>query len=396
MTRRLYYEDSYLRAFPAEIVEVRPAAKQYHVYLDRTAFYPASGGQPFDTGRIAGAAVLDVLDQGERVAHVVETPLQTGPAACQVDWARRFDHMQQHSGQHLLSAVFLELDGCPTVGFHLGREASTIDLDAPALDTARIAAAEERANALVFENRPVTARFYSAEQAAALGLRKPSERSGDLRVVEIAECDRSACGGTHVRATGEIGPLLIRRLDRVRGALRVEFLCGGRAVRRARADYELLSRVAGLFSAPPDQAPSLVAARIEAAAAAEKSRQKLEAELAVFKGRDLYQTIQPDQRNRRIHQISERAGPLESWRPLAQSFASSGPGAVFLLAIEEPPAVLLAVSADSGLNAGKLLKQVLQPLGGRGGGSPVLAQGSLPDPARIPAALQALRDSLST
>ena len=215
-TQRLYYNDSYLTRFEAQILEVKPAGPGFHVYLDRTAFYPTSGGQPNDVGGIASTAVLDVVDEGDRIAHVADSEVPPGPASCQIDWARRFDHMQQHTGQHLLSAVFVELLGCPTVSFHLGSETSTIDLAAPEITATQIEAAETRANALGFENRPVAVRFYSPEEAVSIGLRKPSDRTDETRVIEIEGIDRSACGGTHVRATGEIGPILIRRLDRVR------------------------------------------------------------------------------------------------------------------------------------------------------------------------------------
>ncbi|HYM11159.1 MAG TPA: alanyl-tRNA editing protein, partial [Bryobacterales bacterium] len=204
-SERLYYQDSYLTRFDAAVVETRPAGDRFHVYLNRTAFYPASGGQPFDIGRIGGASVVEVIDQGERIAHVADAAVPPGPAACEIDWARRFDHMQQHTGQHLLSAVFAELLHHATVSFHLGAESSTIDLATPQLSAAQMEAVETRANALVFENRPVTVHFYSAAEAVSIGLRKPSDRAGEIRVVAIEGCDRSACGGTHVRATGEIG-----------------------------------------------------------------------------------------------------------------------------------------------------------------------------------------------
>ena len=383
MSERLYYTDSYLASFQAEILEVRPVASRYRVYLDRTAFYPTSGGQPHDVGLLGGRPVIEVADEDDRIAHILESDLAPGPVTGEIDWTRRFDHMQQHTGQHLLSAVLHELFGYPTVSFHLGSEVSTIDITAPELTPAQVEAAEARAAEIVFENRPVTVRFCAPEEAAALGLRKPSERHGTLRVVEIANCDRSACGGTHVRATGEIGPILIRRLDRVRQTVRVEFVCGGRAVRRARADYNALVRVAQLFSAPLDEASSFVAAQLESAKTADKARQKLEAYLADYQGRELYQQTRPNERGRRVHQRHERAGGLDPYLALALAFTTAGPEAVLLVTTEAPPALLLAVSPDSGLRAGDILKSVVTTLGGRGGGSATLAQGSLPDAASL-------------
>src|SRR5574338_55821 len=216
MTSRLYYTDSYLAAFDGRITEL--SADGRRVYLDRTAFYPTSGGQPFDLGSLGGAPVADVIDEDERVAHVLATPLDTkhvGDAVHgEVEWRRRFDHMQQHTGQHLLSAVFSDLFGYETVSVHFGADRSSLDLDASSIVPAQLGEAERRANELVWENRPVSVSFE--DSATVTGLRKAPPREGTLRVVTIAGVDRSACGGTHVRATGEIGAITLRGTERVR------------------------------------------------------------------------------------------------------------------------------------------------------------------------------------
>lgn len=372
MTERLYYADSYLRSFRAQVVEV--AGDGLTAYLDRTAFYPASGGQPADAGSIAGRAVVDVIDEGERIGHRVSAPLAAGVADCAIDWTRRFDHMQQHSGQHLLSAVFEELFALHTASFHLGADSATIDLEGGAVEPRTAAEAERRANAVVFENRPLAVEFEDA--AAASGLRKPSGREGRLRIVSIAGLDRSACGGTHVRATGEIGPILIRKLEKVRETTRVEFVCGGRAVRRARADFEALSAAAQLFSVSFDDLPAVAAAQLESARAADKARRKLEVELAAFEGRELYTATAPGGDGLRRHTRRLERGGLEELRALAQSFTAQ-PKAVFVAALNDPPSVLLAASADSAIDAGKVLKAALAEAGGRGGGNARIAQGSV-------------------
>src|SRR5437016_3731963 len=212
MTERLYYTDSYLRDFAARIVD--RSVDGATVYLDRTAFYPASGGQPFDVGSLNGIAVLEVADEGERVAHRMAAPLSAGDARGVIDWPRRFDHMQQHTGQHLLSAIIAERFGHATVSVHFGRESSTLDLDTGVFGQDRFVQAEALANSVVTENRPVRVSLEEADSAS--GLRKAAARQGTLRIVTIDGLDRSACGGTHVRATGEIGPILIRRTDRVK------------------------------------------------------------------------------------------------------------------------------------------------------------------------------------
>jgi alanyl-tRNA synthetase len=388
MTERLYYNDCYLRQFTARTVEC--ASDGGAVYLDRTAFYPTSGGQPFDLGSIAGVPVRDVVDEGDRIAHLLAAPLPAGAAGkveCAIDWARRFDHMQQHTGQHLLSAIFEEMFHLRTVSFHLGAESSTIDLEGGAVDARIASAAEARANEIVFENRPVSIAYEQAGEAQAL--RKPSEREGALRIVAIERLDRSACGGTHVRATGEIGAVLIRKLEKVRQTVRVEFLCGGRAIRRARADYDALHRVAQLFSATFDEIPAMVAAQLETARAADKARRKLELDLAAYQGRELYQNTVPGADGvRRLERRVER-GSLEELRALAQSFTAQ-PKAVFLATLAEPPSVLLAASADAGVDAGQALKAALAEAGGRGGGTARMAQGSVPGAALLEEVLRKL------
>jgi alanyl-tRNA synthetase len=378
MTERLYYHDSYLRQFDAHALE--SADDGSTVYLDRTAFYPTSGGQPFDLGSIAGIAVRDVVDEGDRVAHLLAAPLAAGPVACSIDWIRRFDHMQQHTGQHLISAVCEELFKLRTVSFHLGAESATIDLEGGPVDSRVISAVEARANEIVWENRPVDVTYEDA--GSVQGLRKASEREGTLRVVSIHGLDRSACGGTHVRATGEIGAVLLRKLEKIRQSVRVEFLCGGRAVRRARADYEALNRVAQLFSASLDEVPGVVAAQMETARAADKARRKLQLDLAAYRGRELYQNTVPGPDGIRRAVRRATSGSLEELRALAQNFTAQSM-AVFVATLAAPPSVLLATSADSGVDAGQKLKAALAAVGGRGGGAARMAQGSVPDGALL-------------
>lgn len=392
MTERLYYRDSYLIEFRARVVDASPDRQR--VYLDRTAFYPTSGGQPFDTGDISGLRVIDVIDEGDRIAHILNEPFPGSEVDARIDLARRLDHMQQHTGQHLLSAVLLELFDDATISFHLGAESSTIDV-VRSLEPAEIREAERRANQIVFENRPVTVSFQHSSDD--LGLRKPTEREGEVRIVSIQDLDRSACGGTHVRATGEIGPILLRKLDRIRGNLRIEFLCGGRAVGRARADFEALSQIARIFSVSLDDAPAMVEAQREKLQEAEKTRRRLATELAASTGRALYAETPPGPDGvRRVLRRVETLG--DELRTEAQSFASPdtaslGP-AIFLAFAENPPAVLLGCSKDSGINAGELLKRALTEAGGRGGGNPALAQGSLPSKEGLDGLARALASRL--
>lgn len=388
MTQRLYYDDAYLHAFDARVAEV--SADGLRVYLDRTAFYPTSGGQPHDTGELAGVRVVDVVDEGERIAHVLAEPASLAAGARvegRVDPERRFDHMQQHTGQHLLSAVFVELYGLETVSVHFGAESSTLDLAADALSAEQLEAAEARANALVWENRAVTVSYEHAAEAA--GLRKRPEREGPLRIVSIDGVDRSACGGTHVRSTAEIGPVLVRGVERVRGNARVGFVCGGRALRRAREDHALLARLALDFSARPEEVPALAAGLRERERELRAALRRAEEELAGFRARALYERTTPGADGVRRAVERRPAGGLEELRALAHAFTAL-PKAVLVAAVDEPPALLLAASEDSGVNAGAALKAALAEAGGRGGGSPRVAQGSVPDRGALERVIRAL------
>ena len=387
MTHRLYYTDSYLRDFEAAVIERSDDSRR--IYLDQTAFYPTSGGQPFDVGRLGGIEVTDVVDEGERIAHLLAAPLTGARARGQIDWDRRFDHMQQHTGQHLLSAVLADLVHHSTVGVHFGRGSSTLDLDAAALTPDQVAQVEDRANEIVAQNRPVE---VSLEAAASAGeLRKPTEREGMLRIVTIQGIDRSGCGGTHVRATGEIGPILIRKLERVRKGVRVEFLCGSRAIRQARSDYRLLSLLATDFSATADELPRLIASQRDAIKEAGASNRELQGKMDICRARELYTAATPESTGIRRVTVREEGPSADALRGLAQAF-SAMPLAVFVGAVASPPAVVLGTSEDTGIDAASLLKSLLTSVGGRGGGSPRVAQGILPGRAQ----LQTVVDSLGS
>jgi alanyl-tRNA synthetase len=385
MTERLYYTDSYLTRFEARVVE--RAEGGCRLYLDRTAFYPTSGGQPHDTGLLGGARVLDVADEDARIAHVVDQPVTLDRVQGEVDWARRFDHMQQHTGQHLLSAVFAERFGWATTSVHFGPESSTLDLATEGVSAAQAADVEARANALVAENRPVRVSFEDA--ATATGLRKPPPRPGVLRVVSIEGLDRSPCGGTHVRATGEIGPILLRKIERVRKRARIEFLCGARAIRAARADFERLARLGALFSASPEDVPALVERLRQDAKESAAAVTALRAELARHRARELHQTTSPGPDG--LHRIVHRSDSLEDLRALAQAATALPRTALFGSVVTQAGiTVLLATSPDSGTDAGATLKQALAAAGGRGGGTAQLAQGTVPDPAAMERVLASL------
>jgi alanyl-tRNA synthetase len=385
VTTRIYYTDAYATAFEALVVDRADDGRR--VYLDRTAFYPTSGGQPHDTGRLGGVPVVDVVDEGERVAHLLGEPIRTdGPVEGAVDWRRRYDYMQQHTAQHLLSAALADHYGVATVSVHFGDDTSTLDLDTTAIGPGQLEEAEARANEIVWQQRAVAVTFEDA--ATAAGLRKPSERTGAIRVVSIAGLDRSACGGTHVRNTGELGAVLIRGIERIRRSVRLEFVAGSRALRAARADRAIVARLAAEYSAAPgDLVRVLESQRADLKAAAAARRESDDA-LARYRARELYDAAAADAAGlRRV--LLRDAASLEAGRAVAQAFTALS-RAVLVALVATPPTVLVAASADSGVDAGASLKAALAPVGGRGGGSARLAQGTAPDTAALETVVIAL------
>ncbi len=373
-TDRLYYTDCYLREFEAQIVAAEPAAKGFRVVLDRTAFYPDSGGQPSDSGFLGGHAVRDVMNEGDAIVHLLDTRPEGESVKGEIDWTRRFDHMQQHTGQHALSAAFERTGQYKTVSFHLGAEASSIDLDSDRLGERQLEEAENLANSVVFENRAVRISFRPAEEASRLGLRKPTDRTGDVRLIEIEDFDLSACGGTHVSRTGAIGIIAIRKFERMKGLTRIEFLCGGRALKAARNDFRTLSEAARLFSGSASDLPTLIGKQAEELRGATRIRLKQAEKLAEFQALELLREA-PERHGRKLVRWIVDANGLTDAKVLAHAITAH-PNAIALIGEKGDPAKLyFAQSAGGPANMGEILKQTVAKLGGKGGGARDFAQG---------------------
>ena len=387
MTERIYYTDAMARTFEATVTGVAAAESRHAITLDRTAFYPTSGGQPFDTGRLGGARVLDTVDAGDEIQHIVDhvggTPLAVGtPVRGEIDWPRRFDHMQQHTGQHILSAAFDRLFTVRTVSFHLGADTSTIDLERE-VTADEITRAEIDANGVVFADRPVSIRFASEEEAAALPLRKEPARTGRLRLVEIAECDLSACGGTHVPSTGMVGLVAITGWERFKGATRVAFACGDRA---RREHGRLRDTVTGAMRAASVAAHEITPA-IERLLADVKESGKVVRRLQEEVSAGRAALLRDEAQTAGQYRVVLKAVPgwdAAALKVLASAVVSE-PGLVVVLAGDGQPApVVVARSADVAFDAGAWIKRAAAELGGRGGGRPELAQGGIQaEPARV-------------
>ncbi|HXW56798.1 MAG TPA: DHHA1 domain-containing protein [Candidatus Cybelea sp.] len=401
MTERLYYHDSFLREFDATVLACDPdpehPGERWRVVLDRTGFYPTSGGQPHDTGRLGSADVVEVADSedGHGVVHYTSAAVKPGPVRGTIDWPRRIDHMQQHTGQHLLSAAFIELFGFPTVSFHLGREVSTIDLEAASIVPRHLDEAERRTNEIIFEDRVVAVRFGTAEELAEAGIRKKVDRRGVLRAVEVDGFDRQPCGGTHLARTGQAGVLLIRKLERRREAWRVEFVCGFRALAAARGDFTTLTQTASLLSCGLPEVPGVIAKTIDERRMQHARAKRLEERLAEFEARALVAQGTTGADDRRVV-----AAVLDDATPaylglLAAKIVAEG-NVVALLAGRTTGHVVFAQSKGGNADLGSLLGATLREFGGKGGGAKDFAQGSVPKPSDADAIVARSRERLGS
>ena len=396
MTQRLYYHDAYTTEFDAKVVDRRDQDRGVGLVLNHTFFYPSSGGQPFDVGWIGDIPVIDVFEDGEEIVHVVERDVAGPDVTGRIDWDRRFDHMQQHTGQHLLSAAFHDLIGAMTISFHLGDETCTIDLAVKDLSSQDVERVEQQVNQVVFENRPIEAHFYKPDELDALSLRKPSTKDENIRIISVQGFDHSACGGTHCRSTGQVGPVKVRRWQRYRQGMRVEFLCGWRALRDYEWKHATITQVANAFSIQDREVAETALRMGEELGAARKNvsalqSQMLDYEAQLFSGQGVeFQgyTI--------VSLILDR--DAEQVRRLALRIAEQGRH-VALLGAEEPTGRLFfARSPEVPCDMVRMLREVCQEFGGGGGGQPNAAQGGGVASSRlaeaIDFALAKVRDTL--
>jgi alanyl-tRNA synthetase len=388
MTERLYYHDSFLREFDAQVIACEPEGDRWKIVLDRTAFYPTSGGQPHDTGKLGDAASLEVADaENHKVVHYASAAIAPGFVRGQIDWARRLDHMQQHTGQHLLSAAFIELFQFPTVSFHLGAESSTIDLEAPSVSAAHLEQAEKRTNQIILEDRLVSVRFGTAEELAEAGIRKKVEREGILRAIEVEGFDRQPCGGTHLARTGQAGQLLLRKIERRRESWRVEFVCGYRALATARGDYATLGRAAEQLSCGMFDVPVVVKKMAEERRVQHAAVKRLEERLAEHVALALLAASRPnvpDDARKIVAAIDDASA---AYLGLVAAKIAAQPNVVAMLASRSTGHVVFAQSKGGTRDMGSLLRTVVSEFGGKGGGARDFAQGSVSERVQIDALL---------
>ncbi len=405
LTERLYYNDPTLLEFDAAIAAVENRADGVFVRLDRSAFYPTSGGQNFDTGslepsakgdRVAVADVVEDEQTGDvwhRVERAADWLLPHATIRGRVEAARRLDHRQQHSGQHVLSAAFERLFGFATVSFHMGDDSCTIDLATDKVSPQQLEAAERLANQTIAEDRPVEIRYATPDEAKNLGVRKiPLAVRDKLRLIDIDGFDLNACGGTHVRSTGEIGSILLRKTEKVKQGVRVEFVCGLRAVATARLDFQTLTEAASLFSTQIWDVPAQVRKSLDEVKSAQKSQHKMLEEVAELQASNLLRAAEEHPAGSGLKLVVEFFPDrnLEFIKMLAQKLTRLNKAKVLLGCGGAQPSLVFAQTSGLSSDMGTLMKEAMQKLGTRGGGTRDMAQGGAPDAA---SAQQALREA---
>jgi alanyl-tRNA synthetase len=373
MTIHLYYDDSYLTEFSGVVLEQRKLGEKNAVILDQTAFYPTSGGQPHDTGTLGPARVIEVEeDPSGVILHLVDGPVPLGSVLGRIDWERRFDHMQQHTGQHILSQAFIKVAQAATVSFHLGKETSTIDIELRQAASSLMEEAEDLATRIVFEDRLVKVLKVDRGGLAALGVRKESAREGEIRVIDVDGFDRSPCGGTHVRHTGEIGMIAILGYEHYKGGTRVEFACGGRALRILRTDHELLKELGKLYSSHPSELQRLTEKFFQERTALSRENAKLQDQIFDLEAQGLVNRA--DKTRRAILVCASFPGrTLESVKILAQKVAACPRAIAILAALQETAQLVVARNSEAAGDCGAAIKQAVARLGGKGGGKPEIA-----------------------
>jgi len=369
MTEKLYYTDSYTIDFKARVVDVKNLNGKIAVVLDKTYFYPTSGGQEHDTGSINGVKVVDVIenDDGE-ILHIVDGEIPAGEVECKIDWERRFSNMQQHTGQHILSRAFEVLFDYETISSRLGDEVGTIDLDAETLDYEKVKEVENLANKIVWENRDVKIHFVSDSEVSKFPLRKPPKVSGTIRIIEVSDFDFSPCGGTHVSKSGEIGLIKVKRWERVKGGLtRVEFVCGVRALR----DYQLKNKISNELVSLLSVRDSELAEQVIKILETQKEKQKLinylTEKLMEFEAEKLVQGAEKFKdvnfvsisfEDKNVDELKILAKKLIQYPKVVSIIGSKFGGANFVI----------ARSLDVEIDLREILKEILNETGGRGGG----------------------------
>jgi alanyl-tRNA synthetase len=396
MTQKLFIEDPYLQTFSSTIVEHIWIDEKPAVILDRTGFYPTSGGQPHDTGWLNDVAVVDVIeDEHQRIVHLLEKPIDETSVKGRIDWPRRFDHMQQHTGQHIMSQAFMKICQAETIAFHLGEKSSTIDVSKPNLTLETVAAVENLTNQIIFENREVRAHFVAPNEIDRFPVRKPPTVKADIRVIEIGDFDYSPCGGTHCRHTGEVGIFKVSRFENYKGGSRIHFLCGQRALKDYQHAGKILKKLSETLSSNVSDLPLNVEKLKEDAKRLHLENNNLKKRLLEFEAQTLTTGCEKREKIRVLTKIFQDRHPKEL-QILASKILASSPNTVILFGAKEAreATLLFACSDNLTYDMGELMQTACPVIEGRGGGRPRLAQGGGARADKIEEALQCAQAAL--
>ncbi|SNT09223.1 alanyl-tRNA synthetase [Anaerovirgula multivorans] len=377
-TEKLFWKDAYLKEFKANIVSVEPYkedASKFVVVLDKTAFYPEGGGQPWDRGKIGDANVLYVYEEDELILHVVDkTPTDSQDILCCIDWTRRFDFMQQHLGQHILSSVFEKLYDTSTVGFHLGNEFVTIDIDKLSFDSHEAEAVEISANEIIYDNLQVRTLYPTKEEVSNLPLRKPPTVSEGIRIVEVDGYDFSPCGGTHPKKTGAVGIIKIRKWEKNKSNIRIEFVCGTRALKDYSWKNQQINRITSMLSVRDCEAEDAVTRIFQENKELNKTVRTFKRSLMNYQVKELYANADKIGNYSLVIKIFE-GEDIKDIKVMASTLVQY-PNTISLLATKADKAqVIFSCSKEVPVNMNQLFKEVIPLINGKGGGNATSAQG---------------------
>lgn len=389
LTKKLFYDDVYLNTFTANVVEIKEVDGLFHIVLDQTAFYPEGGGQPCDMGSIDKIQVSHVYEEEGKIYHVVnEKPSNLHDIQCMIDWARRFDHMQQHLGQHILSACFHDLLGAETVGFHLGTEYVTIDVSLKNISSTEADKVEFLANQMIFRNLDVNQLYPNCNELQQLPLRKAPKVNENIRIIAINNFDYSPCGGTHPAHTGEVGLIKIRKWEKVRDTTRVEFICGHRSLKDFNWKNRYINEIASLLSIKDTDALKGVERIFTEYNGQKKELRRLKAQTLDYEALALYEHADEYQGVKIVNKLYENKD-FGELRLLAAKIVSH-PNTVVLIGTKNQKAqMLFSRSENVNINMHELFKEVSPMIDGKGGGNPHTAQGGGSDLSNLEGALHA-------
>ncbi len=390
-TEKLYFDDPYQIEFNSKVLRKFSHKNQPALILEQTCFYPESGGQPADKGSINGIEVTDVFEEKGQIIHILIREVENDEIQGKIDWEIRFDHMQQHAGQHVLSQSFYELTNGETLSFHMGEEYSAVEIDVRNISESEEEAVEYLANQIVLENREIKSYSVSEEQIEHVPLRKPPKKAGLIRVIEVSGFDYSACGGTHPRRTGEIGMIKILKQERIRNNIRFEFVCGNRALRDYIAKNKILNQVAVKFSVNEQEVPRAVEKLFVDSRRQKKENKKAQQKISRIEAREIIR----EAKDKFIHQIFTDK-TVEELRLLALNIINI-PGLMAFLGLKKDKKahVVLARSDDCDIDLRELVPVVSEPIKGKGGGRPAFVEIAGDDPENLEAAVDEVENYIS-